>query len=346
MSTLEHVLAAAGRRLPDELADDTARSGLARIGALLPSALADGPLGLELRLAGPKQVDVFAAAVPGNPEFAALQAALQDRRGDAGWSDPLRAAELADTLARWGRREGALPQVARYLLLEVDGPPDASRGVAVPSIFLAPRANRDRFVAGQGPNAFQRSPELTTVAAAELAGVWPDPATAQAFAKVVRALPSDADVFAVGSMIPRPSGASLRLAIRRLTPAEIRSVLLEAGYPGQAEVLSGIATGCPAPSHAIAFDVGPTAAARVGLELSPTTDWQLAQTSGWAELVQFVVGLGVAHPERAERVVDLIDPTSDPLWGLAHIKVAADADGLLPVAKLYLGLKHAPRRAA
>lgn len=344
--TLEPVLTEAGRRLPDELADAEARLGLTRIGALLPSELADGPLGLELRLAGPKQVDVFAAAVPGSPEFAALQAALGDQRDAAGWSDPCRAAELAETLARWGRREGALPRVARYLLVEIDGPRDAGGAatIAVPSIFLAPRANRDRFVPGQGPNAFQRSPELTTVAAAELAGVWPDPAIAQAFAKVVRAVPSDADVFAVGSMIPRRSGASLRIAIRRLTPDGIRSVLLEAGFPGQAEVLSEIATDCPAPSQAIAFDVGPTAAPRVGLELSPTTNWQLAKTSGWAELVHFVVGMGVAHPARAKRVVDLNDPTGDPLWGLAHIKVAADAGGLLPAAKLYVGLKQAPGR--
>lgn len=334
--TLSPVLSRAAARLPDSLADPVARAGLARIGAVLPGELAGGPLGLELRLAGSREVDLFAAATPGGPEFPALIGALITPPDPAGWAEPQRANELGVTLQRWARREGALPRVARYLLLEVDAP-----GVgrpAVPSIFLAPRANRDRYQPGQPPNAFHRFIELTAMAAAELSATWPDPATADMLGEVVAALPPDGDVFAVGAMIPRTSGAALRVAIRRLTPDQMHSVLLAAGFPGQADLIATVAEQSPAIDRAIAFDVGEGAEDRVGLELSPTTDWQRASTAGWLGLLDYVVGLGAADPERAADVTSLVDPISDPLWGLAHIKVAVGKDGLLPVAKLYVGL--------
>ena len=139
-------LDAALARLPAPLADDRARDGVRAIAARLPRELVTGPIGLEIRLAGPAQVDVFAAAVPRTPGFAGLITAL--RRG--AWADDGQAGDLAVTLERWQAGEGALPAVARYLLVEADAPP-AGDAVPVPSIFLAPRGANDAGAPGAPP---------------------------------------------------------------------------------------------------------------------------------------------------------------------------------------------------
>ena len=92
---LSAAIAAALARLPVGLADDRTRHSLEAIARRLPQALATGPLGLEIRLAGPTAVDFFAAAIPGDPGFAALIAVLCNPDRQAGWADPVRARDLA-----------------------------------------------------------------------------------------------------------------------------------------------------------------------------------------------------------------------------------------------------------
>ena len=148
---------AALARLPLSLADARARRSLQAVARALPFSLTTGPLGLEIRLAGPTAVDLFAAATPGAPTFDALVAALDRPAAATTWEAPGKARDLAAALGRWLRREGSLPGVARYLLVEADAPGDPDGAVAVPSIFLAPRGHRDFPRPGQPPNAFHTS---------------------------------------------------------------------------------------------------------------------------------------------------------------------------------------------
>jgi hypothetical protein len=214
--------------------------------------------------------------------------------------------------------------------------------VAAPSIFLAPRGANDLRRPDAAPNAVHRLIEASTIAAAELSGVWPDPATATALAQVVDALTDDGEIFAIGAMISRPSGSSMRVAVRRLDPAGMHAVLRAAGLRRQADVIASIADASRAQVQDVAFEIGPGAEARVGLELSPDHGWRRARTDGWAELLEEVVALEVADPVRADSVVALVqpDPQVGPIWGLAHVKLGVDESGLLPVAKLYVGIEH------
>jgi len=326
-------------RIPLPLADERARQSLETVARALPSLLATGPLGLEIRLAGRTAIDIFAAATPGTPVFDALLAALADPAGASTWGAPERARDLAAVLGRWPRNEGAIPSVARYLLVEADAPEDPDGPVAVPSIFLAPRGHRDFPRPGQPPNAFHRAVEATVMATAELSGVWPDPATARALEAVVAAIPPEGDIFAVGAMVSRAAGSSIRVAVRRLDVDGIHAVLRAAGRPQEAETLAECARTAPAARQAIAFEVGPGAERRVGLELSPSHYWDQALLSGWRELLDHLVALGVAEADRAALVPGLVDRDGRPRWGLAHVKVSAVGSGLLPVSKLYVGLK-------
>ena len=334
--TLADAIARILARLPRPLADDSARSRLMKVAAQLPAEFLGGPIGLELRLAGPTEVDLFAAALPGDATFTALIDAL----GRPGWADTDRAVALGRTLAAWQRGSGQLPLVARYLLVEADAPPAAEAPVSVPSIFLAPRGAHDHWRAGMPPNAFQSRPETTTRAAAELSGVWPDPATAESLRKVADTLPETADIFAVGAMISRASGASMRVAVRRLSPDQTRELLRAVDRPRQADLIADYCARTCATRQVVAFEVGPGAEQRVGLELSPQLDWKQASAEGWRELLEEMVGGGFATPERAECVPGLIDPHGNPLWGLAHVKIAADGTGMMPGSKLYVGLQH------
>ena len=336
-------MSAALDRLPGCLADSRARRSLMAVASLLPGALAAGPLGLEIRLAGPCAVDFFAAAAPGTAGFDALIASLRNAENGCGWAEPARARELAASLDRWQRREGPLPGIARYLLIEADAPVDPDSAPAVPSIFLAPRGARDSFRPGQPPNAFHRFVEATVMAAAELGGIWPHPDTARDLARVVEAIPKDGDIFAVGSMSGRRAGSSLRIAIRRLDAAGIQAVLRAAGRRKQADLLAEWALSIRAPRQDLHFEIGPGAEQRVGLELSPRHDWKQALAEGWPDLLEDLVARGVAEPDRAACVTGLIRTDGEPLWGLAHVKVAADRSGMLPVAKLYAGLLHRDR---
>ena len=268
-------------------------------------------MGLELRLAGPKTVDLFAAATPGGPRYEAIIEALCE----PGWADDRRAGELAQALAAWQSGVGSLPAVARYLWLEADAGEDLDAPVALPSIFVAPRRSRDPSREVRLANAFRARPETTTRAAAELGGLWPDPAIAAELKRVSDALPDEADIFMVGVMISRGSDASIRLVVRHVTPDQIHELLRTIGRPVQAEVIADYCAQTCGQRQAVAFEIGPGAEQRVGLELSPPSDWEQANTLGWPELFAETVRNGMADADRAAVAMGLIDPVGDPLWG-------------------------------
>ena len=329
-------VAALLERLPDELAAEEARTRLLGVARRLPDSLSAGPMGLELRLAGPKAVDLFAAATPGSPRYEALIGALRT----PGWADDRRALALAQALASWRSGVGSLPAVARYLWVEADSGADLDAPVAVPSIFVAPRRPRDSTREGMLRNAFRTRPETTTRAAAELGGLWPDPVVAQELVHVSDVLPDEADIFMVGVMISRGSAASVRLVVRYVTPEQIHELLRAIGRPVQAEVIADYCAHTCAQRQAVAFEIGPGAEPRVGLELSPPSDWEQASDVGWPELLAETVHNGLAERDRAAVALGLIEPAGDPLWGLAHVKVAANETGIVPGSKLYVGLLY------
>ena len=329
-------VAALLERLPAVLADTDARGRLLAVARRLPAALISGPLILEFRLAGPTTVDLSAAVWPGGLGCEALVEALRL----AGWADDRRAEGLADALSAWQRGEGSLPAVARYLWVEADASEDKNARVAVPSIYLSPRGSQGSWHEGARPNAFRARPETTTRAAAELGGLWPDPTVANELELVRNVVPDQADLFMVGVMISRGSDAAIRLVVRYVTPDQVYELLRAIGRPAQAEAIADYCAQTCATRQAVAFEIGPGAEQRVGLELSPTSVWEQAIDLGWPELLAEMVRNGHAQADRAAVAVGLIDPVSDPLWGLAHVKVAAGEAGMFPGAKLYVGVLH------
>ena len=259
---------------------------------------------------------------------------------EPGWADDQRALGLAQALAAWQNGVGSLSAVARYMWLEADAGVELDAPVAVPSIFVAPSRWRDSSREGMLANAFRTRPETTTRAAAELRGLWPDPAVAEELKRVSDVLPDEADIFMVGVMISRGSDASLRLVVRYVTPDQIHELLRTIGRPVQADAMAGYCAHTCAKRQALAFEIGPGAEQRVGLELSPPSDWEQANTLGWPELLEETVRHGMADIDRAAVAMGLIDPVGDPLWGLAHVKVSASEAGMIPGAKLYVGLLH------
>ena len=329
-------VAALLERLPAVLAGEYARKRLLEVAQRLPDSLSVGPMGLELRLVGPTTVDLFAAATPGSPGFEAIIGALRT----SGWADDRCALDLAQALTAWRSGEGWLPAVARYLWLEADSGEEFNAPVAVPSIFVAPRRVRGSSRGGMLWSAFRTRPETTTRAAAELIGFWPDPEISQQLARVSGVLPDEADLFMVGVMIGRGSYASLRLVVRHVTPDQISELLRVIGRPVQAEAIADYCAQTCAKRQAIAFEIGPGAEQRVGLELSPPSGWEQASDLGWPELLAETVENGFAETDRAAVALGLIEPAGDPLWGLAHVKVAATESGMIPDSKLYVGLLH------
>ena len=339
-TSLEGLLSTILDRLPESLTDTSSVEGLRAVLQMLPDTMRVGPVGLELRLAGSPTIDVFASALPGHVNFEDFIRCLREPLDQRGWHDQGRANDLAQALERWAAGEGTCTSVARYLLVEADAPASEHDPVAVPAIFLSPRGFREVRIPGQPLNAFHQRPDLTTMAVAELHGVWPDPDTLVHLERVLKALDGEGELFAVGSMINRDTGSSMRIALKRVPPRNIARVLAAVGLESQGEILQEIAMASSAERQAIAFDIGEGAEDRAGLELSPERNWRDASFEGWPRIIEELSDRGVLDLERGRALEHLIDGRGEPLWGLAHIKVGANASGLIPVAKAYVGIHH------
>jgi hypothetical protein len=345
-TSLEGLLSTVLDRLPDSLTDPSSVEGLRAVLRMLPDTMRLGPVGLELRLAGSPTIDVFASASPGHVNFEDFIRCLREPLDQRGWHDQGRANDLAQALERWAGGEGTCTSVARYLLVEADAPASEHDPVAVPAIFLSPRGFREVRIPGQPLNAFHQRPDLTTMAVAELHGVWPDPETLVHLERVLKALDGEGELFAVGSMINRDTGSSMRIALKRVPAGNVARVLAAAGLASQGEILQEIAMESSAERQAIAFDIGEGAEDRAGLELSPERNWREASFEGWPRIIEELSERGVLDLERGMVLEHLVDGRGEPLWGLAHIKVGANANGLIPVAKAYVGIHHEHAGAA
>jgi hypothetical protein len=319
-----------GRLLSDVPAALLDAEGAARLAAgawPLPAGLAGGPVGLELRLAGPAHADLFVAAAPA---AATGEALLAWAAGDG--RPVLR--PLAQALAEWRAGAGWLAAHATFVLLELDAATDP---LAPPSVYLAPRGAADAGPVEASRNAFHADPEGLVGVLAALAGVAPDPMAGAELARLLGALPPYAEIFAAGAMLSRASAAAPRIAVRRLWPSGLERILGALDRAWAAELLAPLARqleplGC---RFILALDLGADAADLVGLEVHAGRYWTEGRADGWAPVLEALVARGLAEPERAAAALTLPRP-GPPVLGLSHVKVLADPKGLRP-AKLYLG---------
>jgi hypothetical protein len=294
----------------------------------LPAALAAGPVGLELRLAGPAHADLFVAARPGAPTGAALLAwASGDGRPAL--------APLARALAEWRSGAGWLAASAAFVLLELDAATDP---LAPPSVYLAPRGAADAGPVEASANAFHRDPEGLVAALAALASVAPDPAAIAQLRCLLAALPPYAELFAAGAMLSRGSAAAPRVAVRRLWPSGLQRLLAALDRAWAAEGLVPLARQLEplGARFILALDVGAEASPLVGLEVHAGRYWTEGCRDGWSPVLEALRARGLAEPERAAAAATLPRP-GPPTLGISHVKVIADPKGLRP-AKLYLGV--------
>lgn len=292
-----------------------------------PAALAGGPVGLELRLAGPAHADLFVAARPAAATGAALLAwASGDGRPAL--------APLARALAEWRAGVGWLATHATFLLLELDAATDP---LAPPSVYLAPGGAADAGPVEAAANTFHGDPAGLVRVLAALAGVAPDPAASAELSRLLGALPPYAELFAAGAMLSRPSAAAPRIAVRRLWPSGLERVLAALDREWAAGALAPLARQLQplGARFILALDVGADASPLVGLEVHAGRYWTEGRADGWAPVLAALVARGLAEPERASAAVALPRP-GPPALGISHVKVIADPKGLRP-AKLYLG---------
>ena len=329
--SLAEALAAIHREIPRQLLDGEGRLRLLEVARRLPAVLARRPVGLELRLAGGAQADLIVSARPRDPDGRALLA----------WARAAEMAELALALERWRSGFGWLAWNAEYLLLEFDAATDVH---APPCIHLAPRGAANEGPVAVSDNAFYADPAGLVGTFAALAGSPPDPTAVEGLERLLAGLPPFAEMFIAGNMLSRDSVRSPRVAVRRLRPEGIATVLSAMDRSEVAERLVPLAAELDdyGARFMLDLDVGDSAPAFAGLEIHTRSYWSEGRSEGWAPVLDVLVARGLAERDRAEAAVGLPGSRGPdgPLFGISHVKVGADAAGLRP-AKLYLGIDRA-----
>jgi len=329
--SLADALSAIQRVVPDALLDTDGGLRLLEVASTLPAVLARRPVGLELRLAGGAQADLIVSARPREPDGRALLA----------WARAGGMAELALALERWRSGFGWLAWNAEYLLLEFDAATDVR---APPCIHLAPRGAANEGPVAVCDNAFSADPAGLVAALAALAGSPPDPTAVESLERLLAGLPPFAEMFIAGTMLSRDSVRSPRVAVRRLRPEGVATVLSVMDRSEVAEQLLPLAAELDGAGtrFMLDLDLGDSAPAFAGLEIHTESYWAEGRAEGWARALEVLVAWGLAERDRAEAAIGLPGSRGPdgPLYGISHAKVGADAAGLRP-AKLYLGIDRA-----
>ena len=327
--SLAEALAAIQRAVPQPLLDGEGWLRLLEVAGTLPAVLARRPVGLELRLAGDAQADLIVSARPREPDGRALLA----------WARSAGMAELALALERWRSGFGWLAWNADYLLLEFDAATDVR---APPCIHLAPRGAANEGPVAVSDNAFDADPAGLVGALAALSGAPPDPTAVEGLERLLAGLPPFAEMFIAGTMLSRDSFRCPRVAVRRLRPEGVATVLSVMDQSEVAEQLLPLAAELDSLGARLMLDldVGASAPAFAGLEVHHTRSyWSEGRSDGWAPALDVLVAWGLAERDRADAAIGLPGSRGPdgPLFGISHAKVGADAAGLRP-AKLYLGI--------
>jgi hypothetical protein len=328
---LTDTVAAVCRRVPEPLLDGPDGLRLEEVARTLPSVLARRPIGLELRLGQDSGADLIVAARPREPDGRALQA----------WARRTGITRLALALERWQSGFGWLAWNAAYMLLEFDASRDPR---AVPCIHLAARGARSDEFGAIVDNAFHADPEGLVKTLAWLAGTPADPTAVEALERMLAALPPFAEMFAAGAMLSRATVPCPRVAVRRLGPDGVGTILTTLGQRWAADALVPLAAelGRLDARFMLDVDVGAPEQGHAGLEIHVGRYWTEGSAEGWAPLLEALVALGLAERERAEAAITLpgCEGPDGPVFGISHVKVGAGAAGLRP-AKLYLGVDRA-----
>src|SRR6185295_18170638 len=145
-----------------------------------------------------------------------------------------------------------------------------------------------------------------------------------------------------GTMLSRDSVRSPRVAVRRLRPEGVATVLSVKDRSEVAEQILPLAAELDSLGARLMLDldVGASAPAFAGLEVHHTRSyWSEGRSDGWAPALDVLVAWGLAERDRADAAIGLPGSRGPdgPLFGISHAKVGADAAGLRP-AKLYLGI--------
>jgi hypothetical protein len=307
--------------VPPALLEREARVDLLVAAERLPRVLSRWNVGLELRLQGPPQGDLFIGALPTAEDGPILQEWLRDFPGSSA------GVRLGLALSQWQRGLGWYARCCRFLLLEVDASRRAGDSLPPPAVFLIPR-----------DDAFRRDPDGLVSALAELGGCPPDAAVAAELRDLLALLPDQAQLFTAGVMLSRPTSAAPRIAVRGLRSDELAPLLSGLGRPGAGALLAPLAVRL-APGLTdlcVAFDLGPGGSDAVGLEL------YAADASSWGSVLNDLAELDLADPDRARAAAELARAGAlDDSARLNHVKLTATAGGLGPT-KLYAVMRAPP----
>ncbi|MBD0348888.1 MAG: hypothetical protein ICV59_07030 [Thermoleophilia bacterium] len=329
--SLAAAVAAIRLQIPLSLLDGAGELPLLEVAGTLPPVLARRPVGLELRLAGPARADLFVGVTPRAP----------DGRAVLGWARRANAPPLVRALEEWRSGVGWLAWNAKYLLLEFDAARDAR---ARPSIYLAPKCAANDAPVEVSVNTFHTDPEGLVRTLAALSDTPVDATAVAELERMLVALPSFAEIFAAGAMLSRASVRSPRIAVRRLRPEGIATLLTVLGRRRAAAALVPLARELRdlGARFILDLDVGAAASRCVGLEVHAGSYWTEGSADGWAPVLDVLVARGLAERDRATATATLPRPRRPrrPALGISHVKVTADAARLLP-AKLYVGVDGA-----
>jgi hypothetical protein len=151
-------------------------------------------------------------------------------------------------------------------------------------------------------------------------------------------------MFMAGAMLSRTSVRCPRIAVRRLGPEGVGTILTALGQRWAADALVPLATeiGRLGGRFMLDVDIGATERGHAGLEIHVGRYWTEGSAEGWAALLDALVALGLAERERVDAAIMLpgCKGPGGPVFGISHVKVAAEAAGLR-AAKLYLGVDRA-----
>ena len=335
--SLAGALAAIRREIPPALLADPGGRRVLDVARTLPAALARRPTGFELRLSGPASADLFVGAVPRASDGRALLA----------WARRAELTELARGLEAWRSGFGWLAWYAKHMGLGFDATTEGRR--VPPCVYLTPLGADDDGPVEVPTNAFHASPRGLVAALAALSGSPPEPRAIEDVERLLAVLPPFAEIFCAGAMISRATARAPRLVIRRLRPDGIGAVLVALGQGEAAEHLVPVAAELRERGArlALSLDVGAAASAAAGVEAHAGRHWTEGSPEGWAPVLDALVARGLAEPDRAEAATGLPGARGPdgPVFGIGHVKIAADSAGLRP-AKLYLGVVRAAAAVA
>lgn len=319
--------------VPRALLEPEARVDLLVAAGRLPEVLARRNVGLELRLQGRAQGDLFLAALPTGRDGPLLDESLAEFPGGPAGT------RLRSAFSQWRQGVGWFARSCKLVLLEVDASRRVGDSLPPPSVFLIPRIARGADAdIDSTRNAFHRDPQGLVIALAELAGCRPDPAVNAALRRLLGLLPRRAELFAAGVMLSRPTSSAPRIAIRGLRASELQGLLSSLGHRSAGALLTPLATRL-APQLSdlcLALDLGPRGSDAVGMEL------YAGDPSGWSGLLEALVASGLADRDRVDAADELrrAGGVNGGSVRLNHVKLTAVADGFAP-SKLYVAM-HAP----